>query len=52
MGGVNEAGQMAGNARWFASQGGNARAHALTANERKAIGKKETEARWSKVKRT
>ena len=41
---------MADYAQWFASRGGKARAKALTAKERKAIGKKGASARWSKGK--
>lgn len=43
---------MADYAKWFASRGGKARAKALTAKERTAIGKKGAKARWSKKKRT
>ncbi len=42
---------MADYAQWFANCGGRARATALTAKERKAIGKKGAEARWSKKTR-
>ena len=38
-------------ARWFASSGGKARAKALTAKERMAIGRKGAEVRWSKSKK-
>ena len=37
--------KMTEDARWFASQGGKARANALTAKERRAIGKKGAGAR-------
>jgi len=42
---------MADYAQWFASRGGKARAKALTAKERTAIGKKGAEVRWGKTKR-
>lgn len=42
---------MADDAQWFASRGGKARAKALTAKERTAIGKKGAEILWSKGKR-
>jgi len=41
---------MADYAQWFASRGGKARAKALTAKERTAIGKKGATARWLKRK--
>jgi hypothetical protein len=43
--------KLADYARWFASRGGKARAKALTAKERTAIGKKGAEARWAKLNR-
>jgi hypothetical protein len=42
---------MADYAQWFASRGGKARAKALTAREKTAIGKKGAAARWSKSRR-
>ena len=42
---------MADYAQWFANRGGKARAKALPAKERTAIGKKGAETRWSKGKR-
>lgn len=42
---------MADYAQWFASRGGKARAKALAAKERTAIGKKGAEILWSKGKR-
>jgi len=41
---------MADYAQWSASRGGKARAKALTAKKRTAIGKKGLSARWSKTK--
>jgi hypothetical protein len=43
--------KLADYARWFASRGGEARAKALTAKERTAIGKKGAEARWAKKRK-
>ena len=42
---------MADYAQWSASRGGKARAKALTAKERTAIGKKGAAVRWSKSKK-